>query len=191
MGTLSPNPWDLSLWPIPASVPSRRAAGIAAHAGLESHRARDCGRDDHRQSPPAQIRTSGITAYGSSLGFERRSEHQDKDEEFAVEVSIDQRSASVVPNRVSAADSGDVVRVASNGRSVLGIAKAWIGSPARRDNESIRPPPASATLRPAPLARASSGATPALWRGVLPSSALTQYAARPQSDPSSSCHNSA
>ena len=27
------------------------------------------GRDDHRWPPPAQIRTSGITAYGSYLGW--------------------------------------------------------------------------------------------------------------------------
>ncbi len=52
---------------------------------------RDCGRDGHRWSPPAQIRTSGITAYGSSLGCERRSEHQDKDEEYVDEESSDQR----------------------------------------------------------------------------------------------------
>jgi hypothetical protein len=49
------------------------------------------GRDEHRCPPPAQIRTSGITAYGSSLGYERRSVHRDKDEECGDEESIARR----------------------------------------------------------------------------------------------------
>jgi len=47
------------------------------------------GRDDHRWPPPAQIRTGGITAYGSSLGFERRNARQDRDAEYGTEESID------------------------------------------------------------------------------------------------------
>src|SRR6266851_10495312 len=50
-----------------------------------------CGRDEHRCPPPAQIRTSGITAYGSSLGYERRSVHRDMDEECADEESTVRR----------------------------------------------------------------------------------------------------
>jgi MFS family permease len=49
------------------------------------------GRDEHHCPPPAQIRTGGITAYGSSLGYERRSEHRDKDEEYGDEESIARR----------------------------------------------------------------------------------------------------
>jgi len=44
---------------------------------------RGCGRDAGHPTPPAQIRTCRITAYGSSLGFWRQNEHQDKDEEYA------------------------------------------------------------------------------------------------------------
>jgi len=50
------------------------AHGLAPLVG-----ARGCGRDEHRCPPPAQIRTSGITAYGSSLGYERRSVCRDRD----------------------------------------------------------------------------------------------------------------
>jgi hypothetical protein len=49
------------------------------------------GRDEHYCPPPAQIRTSGITAYGSSLGYGRRSVRQDKDEECVGEESIVRR----------------------------------------------------------------------------------------------------
>jgi DNA replication protein DnaC len=49
------------------------------------------GRDEHHCPPPAQIRTSGITAYGSSLGYGRRSVRQDKDEECVGEESIVRR----------------------------------------------------------------------------------------------------
>ncbi len=111
--------------------------------------------------PPAQIRTSGITAYGSSLGYERRSEHQDKDEEYVDEESTDRRWAAVVPSQASAADSDDVERAASSGRAALENARAQPGFPAQCDNGNSRPPPASATFRQAPLAHAFSGATPA------------------------------
>jgi hypothetical protein len=53
--------------------------------------ARGCGRDEHRCPPPAQIRTSGITAYGSSLGYERRSVRRDMDEEYGDEESTCRR----------------------------------------------------------------------------------------------------
>jgi hypothetical protein len=49
------------------------------------------GRDEHRCPPPAQIRTSGLTAYGSSLGYERQSGHRVMDEECGDEESTDQR----------------------------------------------------------------------------------------------------
>jgi hypothetical protein len=53
--------------------------------------ARGCGRDGHRCPPPAQIRTGGITAYGSSLGYERRSVRRDMDEECGDEESTGRR----------------------------------------------------------------------------------------------------
>ena len=52
---------------------------------------RGCGRDGHRCPPPAQIRTGGITAYGSSLGYERRSVRRDMDEECGDEESTGRR----------------------------------------------------------------------------------------------------
>ena len=85
-----------------------------------------------------QIRTCGITAYGSSLGYERRSAYQDKDEQYEGEESIDQRSASVVPNPASSADYDDVERAASSGKAALENAQARPGFPARRDNGNSR-----------------------------------------------------
>src|SRR5574338_679843 len=101
--------------------------------------------------PPAQIRTCGITAFGSSLGYERRSAYRDRDEEYEGEESIDQRSAAVVPNRASSANCDDVERAASSSKAALENARAHPGFRARRDNGSSRPPPVSATLRPSRL----------------------------------------
>src|SRR5690348_17072743 len=72
------------------------------------------GRDEHRCPPPAQIRTSGITAYGSSLGCGRRNAHQDKDEECVDEESIVRRWAADGPNRACTVDYGGVERAASD-----------------------------------------------------------------------------
>ena len=117
------------------------------------------GRDASRPAPPAQIRTCGITAYGSSLGFERQSERQDRHEEYVDEESTGQRSAEVVPNRASAVDCGGVGHAASIGRAVLEIGLACSGSPAQRGIGNNPRPPSSATPQRAPLAHASSGVT--------------------------------
>ena len=45
---------------------------LGVHSTVSAHRRVDAsgrGRDGHRWPPPAQIRTSGITAYGSYLGW--------------------------------------------------------------------------------------------------------------------------
>ena len=52
------------------------AHGLAPLVG-----ARGRGRYAGRPARPAQIRTCGITAYGSSLGFGRQNERQDRHEE--------------------------------------------------------------------------------------------------------------
>ena len=88
LGDSVPNPWDL---------PPIRQNGCLFVGGLRRpafrplSRRSGCGRDEHRCPPPAQIRTSGITAYGSSLGYERRSVHRDKGEECGDEESIARR----------------------------------------------------------------------------------------------------
>jgi hypothetical protein len=47
------------------------------------------GRDKDRSLPPAQIRTSGFTAYGSYLGFWRQTAHLGKDEEHEPPAATD------------------------------------------------------------------------------------------------------
>jgi len=70
--------------------PDRRGEPFVRAEVLDS-RLGGRGRDEHRCPPPAQIRTSGITAYGSSLGYERQSGHRDMDEECGDEESTDRR----------------------------------------------------------------------------------------------------
>src|ERR1700721_932948 len=94
MGALPPNPWDLPLsrqdiFLFPAAEKGR-IPPPPGHLGLRVG-ARGRGRDEHRCPPPAQIRTSGITAYGSSLGYERRSVRRDRDEEGGDEESTGRR----------------------------------------------------------------------------------------------------
>ena len=120
-----------------------------------------CGRDEHRCPPPAQIRTGGITAYGSSLGYERGSAHQDMDVEFVGEEATGRRSASVVPSRAAVADCDVVKCAASSDRAVLEIDRAQPSCPEPHDIGSSPPPRVSTTLRRARSAHASSDATPA------------------------------
>ena len=65
------------------SGPFDRSCLIVLDESPVSYSWRGCGRDASHPTPPAQIRTCRITAYGSSLGFWRQNEHQDKDEEYA------------------------------------------------------------------------------------------------------------
>ena len=108
---------------------------------------RGCGRDEHRCPPPAQIRTGGITAYGSSLGYERGSAHQDMDVEFVGEEATGRRSASVVPSRAAVADCDVVKCAASSDRAVLEIDRAQPSCPEPHGIGSSPPPRVSTTLR--------------------------------------------
>ena len=86
-GALPLRPQDLS--PCWQTGPERD--GVAAPLVHTRGSAQGRGRDAHRCTPPAQIRTSGTTAYGSSLGSKRQSARQDKDEECGDEEPIARR----------------------------------------------------------------------------------------------------
>jgi hypothetical protein len=60
-----------------------------SHLSLAFASALGRGRDEDRSLPPAQIRTSGFTAYGSYLGFWRQTAHLGKDEEHEPPAATD------------------------------------------------------------------------------------------------------
>src|ERR1700693_5781240 len=99
------------------------------------------GRDGHRWPPPAQIRTGGITAYGSSLGYERRSVHSGRDARCAVQESTDQRQDRSPSRSPVTSGSGGAVRIAIIESAASGNAPTAVDSPARRDIGNNPTPP--------------------------------------------------
>src|SRR6266853_4624451 len=121
------------------------------------------GRDDHRGSPPAQIRTSAFTHTALTLDEQRRSAHQDRDAECGVAESTGSRVGRDAPSALARVDCDGRGCSATTDKRGDRKCAAESSCPERHGIGSSPAQPSEAMYRPRSCDHASGVEAQPLW----------------------------